>query len=226
MNNNNLTETDYLKRNVEKNTEGKTEYSPMDPPGAYNPQGITPVPYEELFPLLKHLFDEHKTITRELEKFESALASIRKEGITKEVNQQLAGFFQFLDDTIVTHHLKEERVLFPLLHDKLLLKGEHSPLNTPETAVDMLEDDHIKTMQLSTLCFSLLGISSRLTDPASRTIIIDIALEQGTALVEMLRLHLFREDNVVFPLAQKHLSEEEAERLEQLLKKYFAVSIR
>ncbi len=225
MSNNHSPKPDYLKRRVEKDTNGKEEYSPMDPPGVYNPQGITPVPYEELFPLLKHLFDEHKVITKELEKFESALSDIRKEGITKEINQKLAGFFQFLDDTIVTHHLKEERVLFPLLHDKLLLKGEHSPLNTPETAVDMMEDDHIKTMQLSTLCFSLLGISSRLTDPGSRTIIVDIALEQGAALVEMLRLHLFREDNVIFPLAQKHLTTEESEKMDLLMKKYFAVTL-
>lgn len=220
-----FSDTDYLKRNVEKDTDGKVEFSPMDPPGAYNPQGITPVPYEELSPFLKHLFDEHKTITAELEKFESALASIRKDGITKEVNQQLAAFFQFLDDTIVLHHLKEERVLFPLLHDKLLLKGEHSPLNSPETAVDMLEDDHIKTMQLSTLCFSLLGISSRLTDPGSRNILVDIALEQGNSLIEMLRLHLFREDNVVFPLAHQHISAEESDKMEKMMKKYFAIKL-
>lgn len=225
MNNNNLSAPDYLKRRVEKDTNGKEEFSPMDPPGVYDPQGITPVPYEALYPFLRHLIDEHKVITQELEKFESALSNVRKEGITKEVNQQLAGFFQFLDDTIVAHHLKEERVLFPMMHDKLLMKGEHSPLNSPETAVDMMEDDHIKTMQLSTLCFSLLGISSRLTDPGSRTILVDIALEQGNALIEMLRLHLFREDNVVFPLAQKYLNAEESEKMEILLKKYFSVTL-
>ena len=32
----------------------------------------------------------------------------------------LADFFQFLDDSIVLHHLKEERILFPLLHDRLI----------------------------------------------------------------------------------------------------------
>ncbi|MBS1633611.1 MAG: hemerythrin domain-containing protein [Bacteroidetes bacterium] len=225
MSNNVLSDKDYLKRNIEKDTNGQEEFSPMAPPDAYNPQGVSPIPYDELSPFLKHLYDEHKAITLELEKFEAAISNIRKEGITKELNQELAVFFKFLDETIVTHHLKEERVLFPMLHDRLLNTGEHSPLSTPETAVDMLEDDHIKTMQLSTLCFSLMGISSRLTDAASRNILVDIALEQGNALIELLRLHLFREDNVVFPLAHKHLTKEESDKLVLMMKKYFSVSL-
>ncbi|MBS1949110.1 MAG: hemerythrin domain-containing protein [Bacteroidetes bacterium] len=225
MNTKIFSETDYLKRNVEKDTDGKIEYSPMEPPDAYHPTGMIAVPYEELSPFLKHLYDEHKMILQELEKFEAALLSIRKDGITKELNQKLAAFFQFLDDKIVLHHLKEERLLFPLLHERLLNKGEHSPVSAPETAVDMLEDDHIKTMQLATLCFSLMGISSRLTDAGSRTILVDTALEQGTALVELLRLHLFREDNVVFALAHKHLTTAESERMVELLKKYFSITL-
>lgn len=224
-NNNIFSDTDYLKRNVEKGLDGQAEYSPMDPPDAYRPPSINAVPYEELTPFLKHLYDEHKVILKELEKFEAALLSIRKEGVTKELNQQLAEFFQFLDDKIVVHHLKEERILFPILHEALLNKGEHSSGSMPETAVDMMEDDHIKTMQLAALCFSLMGIASRLTDLASRAIIVDIAVEQGSSLVEMLRLHLFREDNVVFALAQKHLTEEETEKLGTQLKRYFSITL-
>lgn len=127
MMNNIFSDTDYLTRVVEKETNGKPEYSPMDPPDAYKPPSITPVPYDELAPFLRHLCDEHKIILTELEKFESALAEIRKEGINKGLNKMLADFFQFLDDSIVLHHLKEERILFPILHDRLLDKGEHSP---------------------------------------------------------------------------------------------------
>ncbi|HWR34137.1 MAG TPA: hemerythrin domain-containing protein, partial [Chitinophagaceae bacterium] len=182
--NNIFSETDYIKRNAEKDTDGKPEYSPMDPPDAYKPPGIQPVPYDKLAPFLRHFADEHKIILAELEKFESALIEIRKEGINKGLNKMLSEFFQFLDEKIVMHHLKEERVLFPLLHDRLLEKGEHAPGPVPETAVDMLENDHIKTMQLATLSFSLMGISSRLTDAASRAILIDMAVEQGNALIE------------------------------------------
>lgn len=223
--NNIFSESDYLKRNVEKDTNGKAEYSPMDPPDAYRPPSVSPIAYDELSPFLKHLSDEHKIISGEIEKFETALLSIRKEGINKKLNQELSTFFQFLDDKIVLHHLKEERILFPILHDCLLNKGEHSSARIPETAVDMMEDDHIKTMQLAALSFSLMGIASRLTDAASRAIVTDIAVEQGTSLVELLKLHLFREDNVIFALAQKYFSVEEKEKAEHLLKKYFSISL-
>ena len=78
----------------------------------------------------------------------------------------------------------------------------------------MLENDHIKTMQLATLSFSLMGISSRLTDTASRAVLIDMAVEQGNSLVELLRLHIFREDNVVFALAQKYFTTEDFKKME------------
>ncbi len=223
--NNIFSETDYIKRNAEKDTNGQPEYSPMDPPDAYNPPAINPIPYEDLTPFLRHLADEHKIILAELEKFESALVEIRKTGINKGLNKMLADFFQFLDDSIVLHHLKEERVLFPMLHDRLLDKGEHSPGPIPETAVDVLENDHIKIMQQATLTFNLMGISSRLTDIASRAVLIDMAVEQGNALTELLRLHIFREDNVVFALANKHLTTDEFKVMEEKMKKYFSDSL-
>lgn len=223
--NNIFSEKDYIKRNAEKDTNGQPEYSPMDPPDAYKPPGIQPVPYEELTPFLRHLADEHKIILSELEKFESALVEIRKAGINKGLNKMLADFFQFLDDSIVLHHLKEERVLFPLLHDHLLDKGEHSPGPVPETAIDMLENDHIKIMQLATLAFSLMGISSRLTDTVSRALLIDTAVEQGNSIIELLRLHIFREENVVFALASKHLTTGEFKEMEVKMKKYFSESL-
>jgi hemerythrin-like domain-containing protein len=217
--------TDYIRRIVDKDTNGQQEFSPMDPPDAYKPPSIQPLPYEQLSLFLRHLTDEHKTILAELEKFEEALIEIRKEGITKERNTRLGNFFQFLDETIVMHNLKEERVLFPLLHDRLIDKGEKSTAAIPETAVDMLENDHIKIMQLTTLSFSLMGMASRLTDIPSRAVLVDTAVEQGKSLVELIRLHIFREDNVVFSLAMKYLSADEFSEMENQLNKYFSLKL-
>jgi len=223
--NNIFTETDYLKRNVEKDTQRELEFSPMDPPDAYKPPSIQSVAYEELSLFLRHLFDEHKIILSELQKFETTLFEIRNEGINKERNKRLGEFFQFLDDTIVMHNLKEERVLFPLLHDRLIEKGEKSTAPIPETAVDMLENDHIKMMQLTSLAFSFMGMASRLTDATSRAVLIDTAVEQGKSLVELIRLHIFREDNIVFALAHKHITANEFKKMEEQIKKYFSISL-
>lgn len=217
-----FSETDYLKRNVEKDNDGQPEYSPMDPPDAYRPPSLGKIEYDLLPEFLKHLTDEHKLILAELEKFEAALLEIRKEGISKERNTKLGDFFKFLDETIVLHHLKEERILFPVLHDRLIDIGEKSTGDVPETAVDILENDHIKTMQLTTLAFSLMGISSRLTDVSSRALLIDTSIEQSNLLIELLRLHIFREENVVFPLAVKHLNQNDFQTMKDHLFKYFS----
>ncbi|MCC6722579.1 MAG: hemerythrin domain-containing protein [Bacteroidia bacterium] len=224
-NNNIFSETDYLKRNVEKDTDGKPEYSPMDPPDAYRPPNMEKVDYDLLPAFLKHLTDEHKLIMSELEKFEATLIEIRKEGVSKERNGKLGEFFKFLDEIIVLHHLKEERVLFPVLHDRLIDIGEKSQGDVPETAIDMLENDHIKTMQLTTLAFSLMGISSRLTDVSSRALLIDTSIEQSNLLIELLRLHIFREENVVLPLAVKHLNENDFQLMNDRLFKYFTEKV-
>lgn len=216
---------DYIKRSVEKDSGEDPVYSPMDPPDAYKPPAITTVPYEELHPALQLFMDEHKNMMTKLDEFENTLLEIRKGGVNKERNKELADFFAFLDDKIVLHNLKEERVLFPYIHDRMIENGEHSTGPIPETAVDMLENDHIKTMEMATLTFSLMGISSRLTDTVSNALLMDTAIEQGLSLVELLRLHIFREDNVVFSLAHKYLTASDFEEITKKMKKYFSVQL-
>jgi hemerythrin-like domain-containing protein len=217
--------TDYIKRFVEKEPDADPVYSPMAPPEAYQPPATEPVPFEKLHPLLQLLMTEHKNTLTQLDEFEKNLLEIKKEGINKERNSKLGEFFEFLDSKIVLHNLKEERVLFPYIHDRMIDNGEHGTGPVPETAVDMLEHDHIKTMEMATLTFSLMGIASRLTDRISNALLIDTAIEQGLALVELLRLHIFREDNVVFPLAHKYLTSSDHEGITQKMKKYFSVDL-
>lgn len=216
---------DYIKRFVEKDAESDPVYSPMDPPDAYKPQGIEPVAYEDLHPVLQLFMDEHKNTITKIDELEETLLQIKKEGINRERNKKLGEFFAFLDDKIVMHNLKEERVLFPFIHDRMIDNGEHGTGPVPDTAVDMLENDHIKMMELATLTFSLMGISSRITDPVSNAILVDTAIEQGLSLVEMLRLHIFREDNVVFPLAHKYLTANDYEKITRQMKKYFSIEL-
>jgi len=217
--------TDFIKRFVEKDSESDPVYSPMDPPDAYKPQGVDPVPYEDLHPALQLFTDEHESTMAKIDEFEQTLIQIKEEGITRDRNKKLGEFFGYLDEKIVVHNLKEERVLFPLIHDRMIDNGEHGTGPIPDTAVDMLENDHIKMMELATLTFSLMGIASRITDPVSHAILVDTAIEQGLSLVEMLRLHIFREDNVVFPLAHKYLTENDFNKITHQMKKYFSIEL-
>ncbi len=191
------------------------ELSPMDPPDGYLPPASESVPYEDMHPFLQKLIDEHKDFSRELDNFEEILLSIQENGIEKETNSRLRDFFQFFDNHSIPHHQKEEKILFPLLAERLIEKGEHSQGPYQSTAVDMLEDDHIKSVQLAATVFNLFALSGRLPDPDSRLVVLDIALQQGKSLVELLRLHIFRENSIVFPIAHKHISKHEFDMMQE-----------
>lgn len=215
---------DYIKRFVNKE-ETDPVCSPIDPPGAYKPPVVEAVPFEELHPILQFFMDEHKVTMKKIDDLETTLIEIKKEGVNKERNKRLGEFFEFLDDKIVSHNLKEERILFPYIHDRMIDNGEYGKGPVPDTAVDMLENDHIKMMELASLTFSLMGISSRITDPVSNALLTDTAIEQGLSLVELLRLHIFREDNVVFPLAHKYLTPDDFDEIAGKMKKYFSINV-
>jgi len=218
-----LQNVDPLKRLVEKQTE-QAEFSPMDPPDVYQPPALDPVPYEEMPPVLRQFMDEHRVCLDELKRLEEVIARYKTVGMKPESEKEsgFSRFFRFFDENIVQHNLKEEKILFPTLQKHLMKNGEHSKGPVPKTAVDMLEDDHSKLLQLAAVTFNFLGLAPRLPDAASRAVTLDAALEQARSLVEALRLHIFREDNVIFPLAVKYLSPEELKAMNRQLSKFKA----
>ncbi len=194
---------------VKRQAEGGVEdggVSPMDPPGAYEPPADGGVPYEEMHIFLRQLIDEHVPFVKALNAFEETLVSIQKTGMNRQAEEGLRDFFVFFDHEFTVHNRREEAALFPALHRALILKGERSNGPAPTTAVDMMEDDHIKAIQMAAVVFNFFGLASRLPDPRSALMTLDAAVEQGKALTERLRLHIFREDRIVFPLAHTHLA--------------------
>ena len=105
------------------------------------------------------------------------------------------------------------------MHKRLIESGEHSKTPNPRTGIDLLEDDHIKFIQLGSLTFNLLGLATRIQDETSRLLIFDVAYNNGRELVELLRLHIFREEQTIFPSAAKLLTREEFEEMINKLEK-------
>ena len=208
-----INKEDPIKRRVDKQDEIK-EYSPMDPPDAYSPPHQEEVSHDDFHAFLKQLIEEHSNCTKRLDDFEETLLHIQSSGIDKSTDKRLGEFFHFFDESIVKHNQKEEKRLFPLLQKRLLENGEHGSGKDPVTAIDMLEDDHIKALQLASVVFNLFGLTLRLPDADSRLIVLDAAIEQGKVLVELLKLHIFREENVVLPMAHKYISHKEFELID------------
>ncbi|MBZ0167150.1 MAG: hemerythrin domain-containing protein [Candidatus Omnitrophica bacterium] len=190
------------------------ELSPMDPPDAYAPPGtIEEIPRAQMHPVLQEFYEEHDQITDALVKFEKALVVIQTEGITKEADEGIRTFFEFFDTKFIEHDKREEKILFPLLAKRLVEQGEHSQGPVPTTAIDMMEGDHLKAIQLAGIVFNFFGLSVRLPDERSRMIVLDAAIEQGKTLVELLRLHIFRENSIVFPLGHKYIKTSEFDQM-------------
>jgi iron-sulfur cluster repair protein YtfE (RIC family) len=209
-----LKEEDPILRNASKDLD-QDELSPMDPPEAHETNTPNPVKEGEEHPLIRQYMDEHVAAIKVVDDFEKSLNSFKESGykLNNDINSSLRKFFEFFENNLLDHNRREEHELFPLLHKRMIEDGERSISETPTTAVDMMEDDHVKFIQLGALAFNLLGLAARLPDPNSSHFTYDVAYDNARELIEMIRLHIYREDHIVFPLAHKLISWEELSAL-------------
>lgn len=213
-----LNANDPVKRDVEKGLE-QVEHTPLDPPDAYAEGNIKLE--RELDTHLSELIDEHQHVLELLTRFENAILKYRTNNyiLDNDINAAFGEFYKAMDDSIIPHNVKEEKGLFPALNRKLLEAGEHSVGEHPKTAIDVMEDDHMKFIQLSAISFTLFGMGVRMQDIASRAYALDTATETARELVELLKLHIYREEVTLFPLAMKYLSEEDFNQIRMEVKR-------
>ena len=214
--------TDPVKRNVEHGLDNMKGCTPFDPPSVYEEENKPKIDFAAMAPALQELIEEHKVAVEKIELFENALVEFKTNGyvLNQQINSALSEFFKFYDNKLLLHNEKEDKVLFPLLNEKLMETGEHSTGENPKTAIDVMEDDHVKFIQLGTLSFNLFGLATRIKDPQSRIFICDTAYDTSREFTELLRLHIYREDYTLFPLAQKLISEAEFAEISKKQQKY------
>jgi hemerythrin-like domain-containing protein len=190
------------------------EFSPMDPPSPYEPPGKVDVAREELHPFLQGLIEEHVGLKARLRDFEACLASLQEErALSRDVHIRLQTFFHAFDVEFVRHNRKEERDLFPLVRIRLLEKGEHSPTDVPVTGVDVLQREHVRAVKEVATITALLSAIPLLEDPDSRERLLTAAIGTGKEFAETLNLHIFREDEIMFPLAHTLLTSDELDAI-------------
>src|SRR5664279_4331273 len=145
---------------------------------------------------LKH---EHKIVLMVLEGAEREAAAIKAgAAVHAEKVEQMVDFFKNFVDRC--HHAKEERHLFPAL----AAKG-FSPESGPVAV--MLHEHEQGRAAVRTIAAALPG--ARAGDRKA-------ALDLSDALLgyaELLRGHIFKEDNVLFPMADQVLPADEQARL-------------
>ena len=167
-----------------------------------------------MHPYLRGLIDEHRELTEQLEQFTQVLARVEADRCVNAASfHGFQRFRTYFNEEFISHNRREERQLFPLLRQRMLERGEHSTSNPPITPVTVLEREHVEAIQIGAVTFAFLALAHHLEDEASMHRVLGIAIERAKALIELLKLHMFREDKIVFNMAQEFLVSEELDAM-------------
>jgi hemerythrin-like domain-containing protein len=145
------------------------------------------------------LMDEHQIILKVLDAFEERVARLRQEPFPSEFFSEALDFFRNFADGC--HHFKEEETLFPAL----VAKG----FSRETGPVGVMLNEH----EFGRAC--LKAVRENLADagagsaPAAETI-----RENSLRYIEMLRRHIYKEDNILFRMAVKALADDDITRLD------------
>ncbi len=207
---------DPVRRQEERGCDQPDGLSPMDPPDAYAPPGEVPGDEADLAKrhgYLRALTGDHARLMEAMALVEEKLANVRETGFTQAADVAVMRFLETFDREFIAHSREEEARLFPLLHERLIAAGEHSKSRVITTAIDVMKDEHLKAVQLAAVVLNLVRVASVLPDEKSAQLVVNAALGELTKLVELLRLHIFREDGIVFARAQGLLSTAELDAM-------------
>lgn len=159
---------------------------------------------------IDYLMDEHRTLESVLGAMETWAESLDARA-DDENGRQLGAFASFLRDYVdPVHHQKEERILF----EALIEYG--FPRDVGPVAAMRREHDE---------CRSLVQRMASIAGSAHEWTADDKAMLRGVVFgyIEHLSHHIFKEDNVLYPVA---LSQLPAERLASMMADFEAVDAR
>jgi len=139
------------------------------------------------------LIADHRKVVRELDKLDNILTNVEEQSVRRDEIIEMANF---INDDINNHFLKEEKYLFPILAG---IPG------MTEGPLKLIKYEHDKYWNISLKFLELLErqLSDKLNDE-------DIAKLKniGRTLITLLRVHIDKEDNVLFPMVEQYLDDE------------------
>ena len=146
--------------------------------------------------ITKILSEEHQNILKVIESMLSECDSLEKgKELDRTFFEKAIEFIRNYADTF--HHAKEEDVLFKIMLDNA--DGMHyNPIPV------MLHEHDLGRNFVSSMVIGLEGNDTKL--------LIENAREYGF----LLRDHIYKEDNILYPMAEEAVSEEDKERVLQL----------
>jgi hemerythrin-like domain-containing protein len=147
---------------------------------------------------IQELKTEHRAIERALTLLESIAEEIEK-GTAQEDARRMLDFLKTFADTC--HHGKEERVLFPGL-EKAGVSKEGGPIGV------MLREHDQGRGHIRSMAGALSGLAAG--NPNAR----ELFRQHAGAYAALLRQHIAKEDQVLFEIAERQLSQASKEDIQ------------
>ena len=146
--------------------------------------------------MLGGLFDQHRGAEQMLERLAAATQRLRREGAQADVLKEFQGCREVLEGEVGSHFREEEQALFPVL-------GRHLGLEDGPIAAMMEEHARLRQLQL-VYEGSLAALEYQ--HPGDWAESLQRAAE---GILNLLPLHIAKEDEVLFPMAESMLGEAE-----------------
>ncbi|MBI3092088.1 MAG: hemerythrin domain-containing protein [Candidatus Tectomicrobia bacterium] len=145
------------------------------------------------------LTEQHQHGLRELDRLDAALSRVQTSGNLAAELATIRQAVTFLDTEVRQHNQIEEDHLFPVLE-----------ATAPGGPIGVMLDEHRELWAaLDALQNSLRKLAARSTDEAAR----DLLLREGLHICDLLRNHIAKEENILFPSARECLTPSQLERI-------------
>lgn len=149
---------------------------------------------------IARFMEEHQHALRELNAMLLSSRELKQQGFTTAAYERLRAATHFINEDIRAHNRNEEKALFPLLEERIgpsgptaVMRAEHQQL---WQALEDLEKnlDHLVESPADT------GITNRVS-------------ELSGFIHDFLQQHIFKEDNILYPMARELLTSEEMSQI-------------
>lgn len=149
---------------------------------------------------LERLTIEHRGALQQLETIRETAESLAKTGYSETAFQRLLNAVNFIDIDIRRHNQQEEDFLFPLL-DKVL---------PPQGPTSVMRSEHQQLYAGYSKLQALIEAVARSRDDETAR---GELLKAAEFIVTLLTNHIYKEDHILFPMAERMLTDEQWESI-------------
>jgi regulator of cell morphogenesis and NO signaling len=157
---------------------------------------------------LDKLREEHQHALRELAALNNTAEALRERGYFADAVERMRRAVVFINIDIRAHNEREEQYLFPEIERMLPAAGPTGVMRAEHRALW----DALTLLEKEIACF----------DADTEKAVVQSICTYAFSVVNLLTGHISKEDHILFPMAERILSDSQLARLEDVMKELSA----